>query len=78
MPLNRTVVVPKKPDPKMETAVPTAPWFGRNDEMAGTLRVTTLKFFALVAVPAGVVSLILPFVAPAGTVATTWESETNA
>jgi hypothetical protein len=76
-PWKRTVVVPKKPEPKMETGVPTWPLCGENPVMTGAVMVTTLKFVALVAVPAGVVSVIFPLVAPGGTVALTCASETN-
>jgi hypothetical protein len=59
------------------TDVPTGPLEGENPLMIGPVEVT-VKFDELVAVPDGVVSEILPFVAPAGTVATTRLSLWNA
>ena len=60
VPWNRTAVVPKNPEPKMETGVPTWPLCGEKPVMVGTVMVTTVKLAALVAVPAGVVRVIFP------------------
>src|SRR6185436_15488017 len=65
--LKRTLVVPVKSDPVMVTGVPTEPFVGANEEIVGAGGMT-VKSPALVAVPPGVVTLILPVVAPAGTV----------
>src|SRR6185436_17543026 len=67
VPLKRTLVVPVKSDPVMVTAAPTRPLVGENEEIVGAGGMT-VKSPALVAVPPGVVTLILPVVAPAGTV----------
>jgi hypothetical protein len=48
------------------TAVPTGPLAGEKEEIAGAW--VTVNELALEAVPAGVVTLILPVVAPPGTV----------
>ena len=77
VPWNRTAVVPKNPEPKMETGVPTWPLCGEKPVMVGTVMVTTVKLAALVAVPAAVVRVILPLVAPDGTVVPTWLSAMN-
>jgi hypothetical protein len=66
-PLNRTAVAPVNPLPLIRTEVPTGPLFGENEEMVGAV-VVTVKFVALVAVPPGVVTVILPVTAPLGTV----------
>jgi hypothetical protein len=68
-PLNLTLVVPVKLVPLIVTNVPTGPLVGENDEMvgAGTDAEVTAKTQGLVAVPSGVVTLIGPVVAPAGT-----------
>ena len=65
--LNPTAVVPVKFVPLMVTLVPTAPLAGVKLVIVGGL--ITVKVPALVAVPPGVVTLIVPVVAPAGTVA---------
>ena len=67
MPLKRTSVVPVKFVPVMVTEVPTGPAVGEKLEMVGD-RMTT-KSVLLVAVPAGLVTVMGPVVAPAGTVA---------
>jgi hypothetical protein len=64
-PLNLTAVAPVKVAPVIVTLVPGAPLDGENESTVGA----TEKFAALVALPAGVVTPILPVVAPAGTVA---------
>ena len=51
-------------EPVIVTCVPGAPLVGENDVIVAA----TAKFAALVALPAGVVTPILPVVAPAGTV----------
>ena len=66
-PLNPTAVAPVKLEPEMVTVVPAGPEVGENLEITGGL--TTVKLFALVAVPAGVLTLIGPLVPPDGTVA---------
>ena len=52
-------------EPVIVTRVPGAPLVGENDVIVAA----TAKFAVLVALPAGVVTPILPVVAPAGTVA---------
>ena len=66
-PLNATAVVPVKLVPLMVTLVPTGPLVGVKSVIVGGL--ITVKLLALVAVPPGVVTLIVPVVAPVGTVA---------
>jgi hypothetical protein len=74
-PLNFTDVVvnpvPLKFVPLIVTDVPTGPLVGENEEIvgAGTVVEVTVKTEELVAVPSGVVTLIGPVVAPAGTCA---------
>jgi hypothetical protein len=65
VPLNATDVAPVKLAPVIVTAVPTGPLVGEKLVIHGP----TVKLVALVAVPAGVVTLIGPVVAPEGTVA---------
>jgi hypothetical protein len=74
-PLNLTVVAPVKWVPEIVTDVPTGPLVGANDEINGAP--TTANTFGLVAVPFGVFTLILPLVAPLGTVAVIFEAETT-
>jgi hypothetical protein len=64
-PLNLTAVVPVKFRPAIVTLVPTAPLDGVKLVIVGA----TVKLVALVAVPADVVTLSGPVVAPVGTVA---------
>jgi len=66
LPLNVTAVAPMKFVPPIVTLVPTGPLEGVKLVMVGAT--TTAKLLALVAVPAGVVTLRGPVVAPAGTV----------
>src|SRR3989442_15831007 len=66
-PLKATTVVPVKLVPLMVTLVPTGPLAGVKPVIVGGL--VTVKLLALVAVPPGVVTLIVPVVAPVGTVA---------
>jgi hypothetical protein len=65
--LNATVVAPAKFAPLIVTLVPTGPLTGAKLAIVGGG--TTVNALALVAVPAGVVTLNVPVVAPAGTVA---------
>ena len=65
--LNTTAVVPVKLVPLMVTPVPTGPLAGVKLVIVGGL--ITVKVPGLVAVPPGVVTLIVPVVAPDGTVA---------
>src|SRR5688572_22729301 len=65
VPLKRTLVAPVKFVPLIVTDVPTGPFAGANDVIVGAW--TTEKSPLLVAVPPGVVTVILPVVAPAGT-----------
>ena len=77
-PLNLTCEVPEKLKPVMVTAVPILPEEGVKLVMAGAVCTTvTVKLLLLVAVPPGVVTLILPVVAPDGTVAVIWVPETT-
>src|SRR5947208_929285 len=66
VPLNSTALAPVKLVPLMVTLVPTGPLPGVKLVIVGGL--ITVKLAALLAVPPGVVTLIGPLVAPAGTV----------
>src|SRR5215831_16918853 len=66
-PLNFTAVVPVNAAPVIVTRVPGAPLGGEKVVIAEE----TAKFAVLVALPAGVVTAILPEVAPVGTVTVT-------
>ena len=66
-PLNATTVAPVKLVPLMVTLVPTGPLAGVKPVIVGGL--ITVKLLALVAVPPGVVTLIVPLVALVGTLA---------
>ena len=66
--LKVTAVAPVKLVPLIVTDVPTGPDVGENEVIVGA-PVVTVKLLELVAVPAGVVTEILPVVAPLGTVA---------
>src|SRR6267143_1568864 len=68
-PLNVTAVAPVKFVPLIVTLAPTGPLVGVKLVSVGALATTTVNALALVAVPAGVVTLSGPVVAPAGTVA---------
>src|SRR5947209_11918383 len=59
----------------MATPVPTGPLLGLNELIVGSAPVT-VKALALSTEPAGVVTLILPVVAPPGTLVLIWVSET--
>ena len=73
MALKATAVAPVKPAPLMVTLVPTGPLLGLKPLIAGP--VVTVKLLLLVVLPAGVVTLIGPVLAPAGTVAVIWVFE---
>jgi hypothetical protein len=73
-PLNLTATAPVKAVPEIVTLSPTFPLPGAKLAMLGL----TVKFPALVAVRAAAVTLILPVVAPAGTVAVILTEETKA
>jgi hypothetical protein len=75
--LNLTPFTPVKRLPLIVTDVPATPLDGEKLLIVGAVLVT-VKFEELVAVPAGVVSVILPVVAPVGTVAVTLPSFTKA
>jgi hypothetical protein len=70
-PLNLTEVAPVKLAPLIVTLAPMTPLKGVKVVMRGA----TMKSLALVAVPPGVVTVISPVVAPAGTVAVIWVLE---
>ena len=65
VPLKATAVVPMKWLPLMVTVVPTGPLLGLKKLIVGGG--ITVKLLALVAVPAVVLTLIGPVVAPVGT-----------
>jgi hypothetical protein len=71
VPWNFTAVAPVKLVPSIVTEVPGAPLVGLNEVIFGL----TVKFVELVAVPDGVVTVILPVVAPAGTAAVIFVAE---
>jgi hypothetical protein len=75
VPLKRTLAVPVKFVPLTVTAVPTGPLVGVNEVIVGGR--VTVKSPVLVAVPSGVVTLILPVVAPLGTVVLICAPETT-
>jgi hypothetical protein len=77
IPLNVTEEAPVKWLPLIVTVVPTAPDEGEKLLIVGFPEDVTEKFDELVAVPDGVVTEILPEVAPAGTVAFTCASDTK-
>src|SRR5262245_19516206 len=68
VPLNVTAVAPVKVAPLMATLVPGAPLAG----VKLVIRGATVKLVVLVLVPPGVVTLIGPVVAFAGTAAVIW------
>jgi hypothetical protein len=76
VPPNVTLVVPVKPVPVIVTFVPTGPFVGLNEVIVGGGSVT-VKEVALVAVPPGAVTAIVPVPAPEGTVAVSEVSETT-
>ena len=67
VPLKDTPVALVKLVPVMTTLLPVTPLVGVNEVMVGSG--TTVKLVADVAVPPGVVTLMVPVVAPTGTVA---------
>ena len=67
VPLNVTAVAPVKFVPLIVTLVPACPPVGVKLVIVGGI--CTVKLLALVAVPAAVVTLSGPVVAPAGTIA---------
>jgi hypothetical protein len=67
VPLNLTAVAPVRLVPVIVTAVPTMPEVGVKLVIVGAA--TTVKLVADVAVPTGVVTAIVPVVAPVGTFA---------
>ena len=75
VPLKATRVAPVKFVPVMATPVPTGPLLGLNELIVGSAPVT-VKALALSTEPPGVVTLILPVVAPLGTLVLIWVSET--
>jgi hypothetical protein len=73
VPLNFTVELLLNPTPVIVTTVPVGPLVG----LKPVIDSVTVKFEALVAVPAGVVTEILAVTAPFGTTALIWVPETN-
>ena len=67
VPLKATAVAPLRLVPVITTLAPMEPLFGEKLVIVGAW--TTVKLLALVAVPPGVVTEMVPVVAPAGTVA---------
>jgi hypothetical protein len=67
VPLNFVAVAPERFAPVITTLWPTAPLVGEKLVIDGAG--TTVKLLALVALPPAVVTLIVPVVAPLGTVA---------
>lgn len=67
-PPNPTPVAPVNPVPVMVTDAPIEPDVGVKEDMVGAA-VPTVNAEGLVAVPAGLVTVILPVTAPDGTVA---------
>jgi hypothetical protein len=77
VPLKATVVAPAMCSPLIATVVPTGPLVGVKELIVGGGPGTvTVKAAVLVALPAGVVTLIGPRLAPLGTVALSFVSET--
>jgi hypothetical protein len=71
VPANFTDVAPEKFVPVIVTSVPTGPLFGENPEIVALAPlVVTVNAVSLQSVPSGVVTEILPVVAPEGTMAT--------
>jgi hypothetical protein len=75
-PLKVTAVVPVKFVPVIAMLAPTSPFGGAKELIVGS-GTFTVKFVLLVPVPAGVVTAIGPVVAPLGTVAVIWVSEST-
>jgi hypothetical protein len=74
-PLKSTPVAPVKPLPEIDTLVPTGPLDGLKPLITGGT--VTEKLAVLLPVPPGPVTSIGPLVAPAGTVAVIWLSEST-
>jgi hypothetical protein len=75
-PLNATLLAPSRFVPEIVTVAPGAPDVGANDVMDGAgVALKTVKSEALVAVPAGVVTVIFPLTASWGTAALIWVLE---
>jgi hypothetical protein len=72
-PLNFTVELLLKPTPLIVTTVPVGPVAG----LKPVIDSVTVKFEALVPVPAGVVTEIFAVTAPFGTIALIWVPDTN-
>jgi hypothetical protein len=77
VPLNFTPFTPVKWFPLIVTDVPTPPLDGEKLLIVGAVPLLTVKSEALVAIPAVVVTVILPVVEPEGTVAITLPSFTK-
>jgi hypothetical protein len=77
VPLNFTAVAPENPVPLIVTEVPTGPLFGENEVIVGSAPLVTVNCAVLVAKPSGVTTLIRPVVAPAGTTAVIFTSEST-
>ena len=73
VPLNFTLELLLNPVPVIITTVPAGPLVG----LKPVIDSVTVKFEALVPVPAGVMTEILPVTAPVGTVALIWVPDTN-
>jgi hypothetical protein len=73
VPLNFTEVALARLAPVIVTVIPIAPLAG----VKLVIRGATVKFVRLVAVPPGVVTVIVPVVALAGTVAVSWVTESR-
>src|SRR5258706_538097 len=73
VPPNSTTVAPVRLEPLIVTEVPTGPLVGENDEIVGAPM--TVNVAPLVSAPPGVVTLIFPVVAFAGTMAVILLSE---
>ena len=75
MPLNATLVAPLRLVPLIVTVAPTGPLVGLKPlTVGGGGGLVTAKLPLLVVLPAGLVTVIGPLVAPLGTVALTWVS----
>jgi hypothetical protein len=75
VPLKVTELAVVNSEPEIVTSVPTWPAVGENEVTTGAR--TTVKLAALVPVPAAFVTATGPVVAPAGTVAVIWRSEST-
>ena len=67
VPFNFTAAAPVKWVPIMVTDVPTGPLRGEKELIVGAAVEVTVKLVELLSLPEGVVTLILPVVAPPGT-----------